>query len=245
MPGCGRDLGLDLTFLAVGVARTSATRSHAARRASAVSGLYRFRNGDQEALVPMHAPWQSRNDGAGAVTSMFKLVKAFGLVGGCLLSTGCTTHDGAAVPSGVIESAATSAASSVSAATPDDVRLVPLEHAPLVLGVSNQSFDDPAVQLTLTVDGVDAVAESFAVEGQHTVTHYGFDLVPGRHTLKVVSDTGASASESFEIPAEDRRWIYVDYWYFDPAKEGVTWGGNATPGPALVLRISDKEVPMA
>lgn len=44
---------------------------------------------------------------------------------------------------------------------------------------------------------------------------------------------------------QQSRWIYVDYWYLDPAKEGVTWGGDEEPGPALFIRVSDKVMPMA
>jgi len=45
----------------------------------------------------------------------------------------------------------------------------PAEGEPdLVLLVSNQSFDDPAATLTLTIDGQTVVDQEFDVEGQHT-----------------------------------------------------------------------------
>lgn len=176
---------------------------------------------------------------------MSKLVMVLLMLGGCLLLTGCETPDDALGPSASTKPAATSTPSNSPAGTSEDVRLVAVDDATVVLGVSNQSFDDPEVNLTVTLDGVDVVEQSFAVEGQHTVTSFGFDLAPGVHTLKVVSDTGATTSESFELPADEPRWIYVDYWYLDPAKEGVTWGGDQEPGPALFIRVSDKVMPMA
>ncbi len=110
--------------------------------------------------------------------------------------------------------------------------------------MSNQSFADPDVVLTVTVDGVDVVEQSFLVEGQHTVTSFGLDLAPGEHTVVVVSDSGATTSETFQLPAEASLWVYVDYWFLDPAKEGITWA-NEDPGPALFIRVSDKVMPMS
>lgn len=169
---------------------------------------------------------------------MSRLVMVVLMLGGCLLLTGCETPDDAL---GASASTPLNSAAGVS----EDLPLVAVDDATVILGVSNQSFDDPQVSLTVTLDGVDVVEQSFAVEGQHTVTSFGFDLAPGVHTVEVVSDTGASVSESFELPADEPRWIYVDYWFLDPAKEGVTWGGDEKPRPALYIRVSDKEVPMA
>lgn len=124
------------------------------------------------------------------------------------------------------------------------VRLVEEDRAAVVLGVSNQSFEDPDVSLVVNFDGVDLIDQSFPVEGQHTVTSFGIDAAWGPHTMTVVSDTGASASETLDLSAGDPLWVYVDYWYFDPAQEGLTAGDEETPGPALFVRVSDEPMPI-
>lgn len=126
-----------------------------------------------------------------------------------------------------------------------DLRAVDVEETPVVLVVSNQSFDDPDVALTITVDGAPVVAESFPVEGQHTQTFFGLDLAPGEHTLVIASDTGATVSHAIDLPAGEARWVHVSYWYLDPAQEGVSWGGEEDPGPRLVVDVSDEMIPMA
>lgn len=170
-------------------------------------------------------------------TSATALLVAAGLVAtGCSLDATGPEAEGTAT--GSTEAPVTADPTGAS----DDVRPADPDDAPLVLGVSNQSFDDPEVGLTVTVDEVEVVDGSFAVEGQHTVTFYGLDLAPGTHQVRVTSDTGASTSAAFVLPADERRWIAVNYWYLDPDKEGVTWGGDEQPGPMIEVHVSDERI---
>lgn len=112
---------------------------------------------------------------------------------------------------------------------------------PLIVGVSNQSFDDPDVQLSASLDGVDLFDQLFAVEGQHTVTVFGVDVAPGSHTLAVVSDSGAEVEQTFDLPAGEQRWLVVNYWYFDPDARGEqSWGGEQEPGPSVEVFVSSE-----
>lgn len=85
---------------------------------------------------------------------------------------------------------------------------------PFTLYVSNQSFDDPTVGIRITIDGQVAVADSFAVEGQHNWISFTPDVEPGVHTLTATSDTGVVLTVEFEIPHGESRWAVVDYWWY-------------------------------
>jgi len=65
------------------------------------------------------------------------------------------------------------------------------------LWVSNQSFGEDPVRLTVRIGDTTVVDDSFEVLGQHNWIAFDMSgLAPGSHTLRVVSDTGA-----------DRKWI--------------------------------------
>ena len=89
------------------------------------------------------------------------------------------------------------------------------------LWVSNQSFEDDPVMLTVRVDGIPVVAEPFSVEGQHNWQSFLLrGLAPGEHTVIAESDTGATSSWTFTLAADAPRWLVVDYWYYPDEAEG-------------------------
>jgi len=102
------------------------------------------------------------------------------------------------------------------------VRLVDEDEADLVLYVSNQSFEDDNVRLKLAVDGVTVVDGEFRVEGQHNWIRFPLGLSPGSHSLTAESDTGATLTESFQVPGDEARYAVVDYWAEDDSPE-LTW----------------------
>lgn len=85
---------------------------------------------------------------------------------------------------------------------------------PFTLYVSNQSFEEPTVRITIQIDDQVVVDEGFDVEGQHNWITFTPDVTPGDHTLQAVSDTGAEFSVDFTIPENEPRWAVVDYWYY-------------------------------
>lgn len=103
------------------------------------------------------------------------------------------------------------------------VRVVEEADADLVLWVSNQSFDDPLARLTVAVDGVTVVADDFHVEGQHHWVKFPLQAGPGRHELTAESDSGASLTRSFRLPADGRRYAVVDHWTYDEDPPELTW----------------------
>lgn len=93
-----------------------------------------------------------------------------------------------------------------------------LDRPPLGLAVivSNQSFDDPEVGLTVTVDGELMIERSFAVEGQHTYVSYRLPLEPGEHRVVARADTGATHERVVSLGTE-RRYLAVSYWGGEPS----------------------------
>lgn len=83
------------------------------------------------------------------------------------------------------------------------------------LYVSNQSFADPSVHLTVKVDGQVIADQDFAVESQHNWVIFDTPvLTPGPHELTAESSTGVTITETFTLPDGEARYIGVDYWYY-------------------------------
>ena len=83
------------------------------------------------------------------------------------------------------------------------------------LFVSNQSFDDDPVGLTISIDDAQVIVGDFHVEGQHT--WIGFlltGLEPGPHVLHAVSDTGVEEGFEFEVVADAPRHLVLNYWFY-------------------------------
>ncbi|HXH80316.1 hypothetical protein [Nocardioides sp.] len=74
-------------------------------------------------------------------------------------------------------------------------------HADLVLYVSNQSFDDEEVHLTVAVDGRAVVDGNFHVEDQHNWVKFPLEMSSGAHKVTAEVDTGAALSETFRALA--------------------------------------------
>lgn len=99
------------------------------------------------------------------------------------------------------------------------VRLVDEAEADLVLIVSNQSFDDEEVRLSIAVDGVTVVDDDFHVEDQHNWVRFPLGLPRGGHEVTADTDSGATLRESFEVPGTEPRYAVIDYWTADDSPE--------------------------
>ena len=128
--------------------------------------------------------------------------------------------DGATSSSGATPREGRGGASTAGAPTPGDRPggagndASPSPPPPLTLYVSNQSFEDPNVQITIAIDGAVVVDQRFAVEGQHNWVRFEPDVPPGDHTLTATSNTGAKLTEEFTTTAGQPRWAVVDYWWY-------------------------------
>jgi hypothetical protein len=102
------------------------------------------------------------------------------------------------------------------------VRIVDEEDADLVLYVSNQSFDDELVRLTVAVDGVTVVDGDFHVEDQHHWVSFPLAMPADAHEITATSDSGARLRESFRVPGDKARYAVIDHWGEGDSAE-LTW----------------------
>jgi hypothetical protein len=118
----------------------------------------------------------------------------------------------------------------VSAQDPD-VRITDRDSADLLLMVSNQSFLDDPVVLTIEIDGLEVLSRPFEVRNQHHYVHFPLRLGSGSHQLRATSDTGVSINESFTLP-EDGARQYAGISYYNYADEDgmlIDWVIQSTP----------------
>lgn len=108
------------------------------------------------------------------------------------------------------------------------VKLVGESQADLVLHVSNQSFDDEVVRLTVVVDGVTVVDGDFPVDDQHNWITFPLDLSSGSHEITAESDSGASLREAFVVHRGTTRYAVIDHWTVDGAAE-LSWDFQRQP----------------
>ena len=101
------------------------------------------------------------------------------------------------------------------------------QQADLHLFVSNQSFVDDPVELTISIDSIEVIAESFDVGGQHNFVLFPLKVPPGRHTITAVSDTGVRMRQHFTLPETGRRYASVFYWN-SPSRH-IDWQIQARP----------------
>jgi hypothetical protein len=102
---------------------------------------------------------------------------------------------------------------------------------PFTLYVSNQSFEDATVGVTITIDGQVVVDQDFEVEDQHNWFTFIPDIGPGDHTLIAESNTGVELTVDFNLPEDEPRWAVVDYWWYPDE------------GPRrLIFSISDQQI---
>ncbi|MGC4839294.1 hypothetical protein ACLQ3D_32795 [Micromonospora vinacea] len=109
------------------------------------------------------------------------------------------------------------------------VRLVEEHQADLHLWVSNQSFTDDPVVLSISIDGAEIVDQGFAVEGQHNFVLFPVRVPPGRHVVRVVSGTGVDVQETFTMPGGGRQYAAIGYVNSDGRDRSVDWFIQSTP----------------
>jgi hypothetical protein len=105
------------------------------------------------------------------------------------------------------------------------------EPPPLTLYVSNQSFAEPEVGITVTIDGEVVVDDRFPVRDQHHVVPFAVDIGPGDHTLTATSDAGVEHTVTLTIPERAPRWVALLYW----------WSPEDGP-PTFTVDISDEPI---
>ncbi|GGO08343.1 hypothetical protein GCM10011576_13670 [Micromonospora parathelypteridis] len=143
-----------------------------------------------------------------------------------LAATGCTG------PSDVRDSPPASASANPpsSGPTAPTVRLVEEHLADLHLWVSNQSFRDDPVVLTVSIDGTEIVDQRFTVGSQHNFVLFPVKVPPGGHVVRVVSGTGVDFQERFTMPEGGRRYAAIGYVNaVDDRGRAIDWFFRSTP----------------
>lgn len=102
--------------------------------------------------------------------------------------------------------------------------------APLTLYVSNQSFDDPNVSITVTIDGEVVVDEDFFVDDQHNRVRFTPTVGPGDHTLVASAGNGVELTVEFSTDDGAPLWAVLDYWFYNEEPPGrSTFGTDDEP----------------
>ena len=101
----------------------------------------------------------------------------------------------------------------------------------LLLRVSNQSYLDDPVALTVAIDGREVLSQSFDVRNQHHFVQFPLSLGPGRHQLRASSGTGVLLSEEFTLPETgERRHAGISYYnHADEDGAFIDWSIQSTP----------------
>jgi hypothetical protein len=113
-----------------------------------------------------------------------------------------------------------------------DIRRPEPEPPPLTLHVSNQSFEDSSVHITVTLDGETVVDDSFDVRDQHHVVTFELDIGPGEHELVATSNTGVEHEAAFTTADGEPVWLALLYWYYpddDTHPRQFTFGVSDEP----------------
>ena len=131
-----------------------------------------------------------------------------------LLLTACGGNEEAAVRSEALRSPLTTA--SVTEPTQGaDAPPGSADHPNVFVNVTNQSFDDPDVHITVSVAGQPFVDQNFPVMGQHHVVGFELSLAPGEHRLEVTSDTGVTRRVPVTVSAQQPVYVHLAYWDYE------------------------------
>ena len=112
----------------------------------------------------------------------------------------------------------------------------------LTLWVSNQSYTDKNVDVTVALDGVVIIDRSFHVGDQHNYIEHRIQLGEGTHILDastVIDGQNIELSEEFSIEPGQQRYAGLNYWHYVPT--GPTTRRRIHPGSALTFRTNESD----
>jgi hypothetical protein len=84
--------------------------------------------------------------------------------------------------------------------------------ATLTLSVSNQSFADDPVRITVRIDGDVVVDDDFFVGSQHNWRTFDLAMTPGEHLVSLTSDTNVESETTLAVRSDGHRWAVAAYW---------------------------------
>ena len=116
-----------------------------------------------------------------------------------------------------------------SASPPTSTQTVPADRADFHLFVSNQSFIERNIHLTVMIDGTAVAVGRFAVEGQHNWETFPLKLGAGTHRLTARAESGAQTTETFDLPAIGVRYAVLNYWNYKDDPKRFSWDFSVEP----------------
>lgn len=108
---------------------------------------------------------------------------------------------------------------------PAEIAVAPDGTSDLTLWVSNQSYTDKKVDITVTLDGAVIIDRNFNVGDQHNHIEHRIQLDDGTHILSattVIDGENVELSEEFTIEPNQQRYAGLSYWHYVPTREGDT-----------------------
>jgi hypothetical protein len=107
----------------------------------------------------------------------------------------------------------------------------------LTLWVSNQSYTDKNVDVTVALDGLVIIDRRFNVGDQHNFIEHRIQLDEGTHRLDastVIDGENIELSEEFSIEAGQQRYAGLTYWHYVPT--GPNDPSSDPPGLSFVIQ---------
>jgi hypothetical protein len=96
--------------------------------------------------------------------------------------------------------------------------------ANFILYVSNQSFEESRVDISVIIDGKTVVSDFFPVKNHHYWKIYSLQLPLGSHQLSVKADNGTYKLERpFEISS--KHWALISFWCTDKQDDKSQFSG--------------------
>lgn len=77
--------------------------------------------------------------------------------------------------------------------------------------LSNQSYENTKVKLTVFIDGNKLISQDCKTENQHTGYYYYYNL-EGTHIVKVVSEDGQEVQKTITLDKNIPLWVLMSYW---------------------------------
>ena len=111
----------------------------------------------------------------------------------------------------------------------------------LTLYVTNQSYVDRNVDISVMLDGAVIIDRGFRVGDQHNHIEHRIRLDDGTHSLEattVVDGEPVELSEEFTINSNQQRYAVLSYWHYEPTRAGDT----SFDPPQLNFEIRDDPI---
>lgn len=113
----------------------------------------------------------------------------------------------------------------------NQIKIVDREACDLLLTISNQSYLDDPVVLTVVIDGVEVLSRPFEVRNQHNFVPFPLCVGPGAHKVWVSTDTDVALEEEFVLPPTgERQYASIEYFnYADEDGKLIDWFIQSIP----------------